>query len=118
MTNALNVIFPYRHEGMWVFDDANAGLDKEPFVEGADTMIDKALETKGIENADRGFRLLFSAGEFPRYDVKFTWLRAADGGNYYGAEGWQLEGWLCPALFKYFDEAPKEIYARFESKPA
>ena len=45
-------------------------------IEGADTMIDKALATKGIENGDHGFRLIFSAEEFPRYDVKFTWLRA------------------------------------------
>ena len=117
MTNALNVILPYKYEGMWVFDDAKTGLDKEPFVEGADTIIDKALAMKGIENGDGGFRLLFSAGEFPRYDVKFTWLREEAGGNYYGAPGWELEGWLCPALFKYFDEAPKEIYARFEQRP-
>jgi len=38
--NAINLIFPYRYEGMWVFDDARVGLDKEPFVSGADTMID------------------------------------------------------------------------------
>ena len=118
MANALNVIIPYKYEGMWVFDDADAGLDKEPFVEGADVIIDRALEAKGVTNADSGFRLLFSAGEFPGYDVKFTWLRAADGGNYYAAEGSNLEGWLCPALFKYFDEAPKEIYARFEERRA
>ena len=118
MTNALNVIYPYKYGGLWVFDDADAGLDKEPFVEGADVIIDRALEAKGVTNADAGFRLLFSAGEFPRYDVKFTWLRAADGGNYYAAEGSDLEGWLCPALFKYFDEAPNAIYARFEERPA
>lgn len=114
--NALNVIFPYRHEGMWVFDDADVGLDKEPFVEGADLIIDRAVAAKNIKNADSGFRLLFSAAEFPHYDVKFRWLREADGGNYYAAEGSDLEGWLCPALFMYFDEAPREIYARFEPK--
>ena len=38
--NAINLIVPYRYEGMWVFDDARSGLDKEPFVSGADTMID------------------------------------------------------------------------------
>lgn len=118
MANALNVIFPYKYEGMWVFDDADAGLDKEPFVEGADAIIEQAVEAKGIANPEAGFKLLFSAGEFPRYDVKFTWLRAADRGNYYSAEGFDVEGWLCPALFKYFEEAPKEIFARFEGKLA
>ena len=33
MTNALNVIYPYKCEGLWVFDDPRVGLDKEPFVE-------------------------------------------------------------------------------------
>ena len=37
--NSLNLIIPYRYEGMWVFDDPRVGLDKEPFVAGADTMI-------------------------------------------------------------------------------
>jgi hypothetical protein len=38
--NAINLIIPYRYEGMWVFDDPRVGLDKEPFVSGADAMID------------------------------------------------------------------------------
>ncbi len=118
MANALNVIYPYKYEGMWVFDDKSTGLDKEPFVEGADTIIDNALVMKGIVNGDRGFRLIFSAGLFPNYDVKFEWLREGDGGNWYKAELFQMEGWLCPALLKYFDEAPKEIYTRFEEKSA
>jgi hypothetical protein len=25
-----------------------------------------------------------------------------------------MEGWLCPALFKYFDAAPKTLYAKAE----
>ena len=116
MANALNVIYPYKHEGMWVFDDDKVGLDKEPFVEGADTAIDQALAMKGIETADDGFRLIFSAGEFPNYDIRFEWIREGEGGNWYQSEQIEGEGWLCPALFKYFDEAPKEIYARFESR--
>jgi len=27
-----------------------------------------------------------------------------------------LEGWLCPALLKYFEEAPQNIYAQFKEK--
>jgi hypothetical protein len=30
-------------------------LDKEPFVAGADTMIDTAVDLKGIQDADDGF---------------------------------------------------------------
>jgi len=116
MANALNVIYPYYEEGIWVFDDERVGLDKEPFVEGVDTIIEKILENKGIVDGKNGFRLIFSGGEFPKYDMKFKWLREAEGGNYYEAVEFGLEGWLCPALFKYFDETPKEIYAKFEKK--
>jgi hypothetical protein len=28
--NAINVIFPYKHHGMWVFDDSRVGLVQEP----------------------------------------------------------------------------------------
>jgi hypothetical protein len=41
--NAINVIAPYRHHGMWVFDDPRVGLIQEPFVAGADTMIDRVV---------------------------------------------------------------------------
>lgn len=113
--NAISVIYPYKHEGLWVFDDEKAGLIKEPFVAGADTVIDLALEAKGIDG-DNGFRLMFSAGEFPGYDYRFTWIREGDGGNWYQSEDFEREGWLCPALFKYFDRAPMTLYTKFEVK--
>ncbi len=28
------VIFPYGHQGTWMFDDERVGLVQEPFVEG------------------------------------------------------------------------------------
>ena len=112
------VIYPYKYEGMWVFDDDETGLCKEPFVEGADTLIDLAIKARGIKNADQGFRIIFSAGEFPRYDFVFEWVREGQGGNWYKSKEFEIEGWLCPALLKYFDKAPEKIYARFEDKNA
>ena len=79
-------------------------------------MIDHVLDKKCLQNPEEGFRLIFSAGEFPRYDVRFDWLREGEGGNWYTSEEFQMEGWLCPAPLKYFDESPKHIYARFEEK--
>ena len=116
MANAINVIYPYKNAGMWVFDDERVGLDREPFVAGADTMIDHVLAVKRLENPERGFRLVFSAGKFPKYDVKLDWVREGDGGNWYKSEEYQMEGWLCPALLKYFDEPPKHIYVLCENK--
>jgi hypothetical protein len=27
-----------------------------------------------------------------------------------------MEGWLCPALFKYFSETPKTLYAQIKAR--
>lgn len=110
--NSLMVIAPYKWNGMWVFDDAKVGLHKEPFIAGIDTMIDKM--TAEIPNAQRGFRAVFSARPFPGYTEKLEWRREESGGNWYYSPHFKMEGWLCPALFKYFPEAPKEIYVKPE----
>jgi hypothetical protein len=116
MPNALNVIHPYRWEGLWVFDDARTGLEREPFVEGADILIDQAVAAKSIRDAAHGFRLWFSACEFPRHDFVLRWLREGEGGNWYHSHDFGVEAWLCPALLKYFDQAPPEIYVRIEAR--
>jgi hypothetical protein len=95
---------------MWVFDDATVGLHREPFVSGADRIID--LLTEKIPEAAAGFKLVFSSQPFPGYGARFVWERPDFGGNWYSwPERW-VEGWLCPALFKYFESAPKELYVR------
>jgi len=114
--NALVAIYPYNHNGLWVFDDESVGLDKEPFVSGADTLIDRALHAKGIQNGEEGFRLLFSAGEFPDYDFRFTHVREGNGGDWYYSDDFQMEGWLCPALLRYFESAPSEVFTKFEPR--
>ena len=113
-SNSLMVIAPYRHNGMWVFDDAAVGLSREPFIAGIDKMIDKLVAD--IPNAERGWRAIFSASPFPGHEVKLEWRREESGGNWYYSDKYQMEGWLCPALFKYFDKAPREIYVRAEPK--
>ena len=112
--NALFVIAPYKYQGMWVFDDEQVGLRKEPFVSGADTMIDRAVSE--IPGAENGFRMIFSAEPFPGYTYRLERVRGEFGGNWYRSEELGMEGWLCPALFKYFAAAPPEIYVRAEAK--
>lgn len=108
--NSIMVIAPYRFNGTWVFDDPRAGLVREPFVGGVPEMID--LLVADIPNADKGFRLTFSALEFPGCQKKLTWLRGDSSGNWYRLEKPPMEGWLCPGLFKYYREAPKELYVK------
>lgn len=115
-SNSLLVIQPYRHAGTWVFDDARAGLSKEPFVAGVPEMID--LLVKEIPEADNGFRLIFSATDFPGSQKKLTWLRGEKSGNYYempGPDGKMMEGWICPAMFRYFEAAPPALYIKAEA---
>jgi hypothetical protein len=78
--NSLMVIVPYKYEGLWVFDDAAVGLNKEPFIAGIDTLIDKA--TANIPDAQHGFRAIFSATQFPGANFKLEWRRAESGGNW------------------------------------
>jgi hypothetical protein len=113
--NSIQVIAPYKYEGLWVFDDPATGLVREPFVAGIDTMMEMLVAN--IPNADKGFRLLFSAIPFPGHTVKLEWRREEAGGNWYYSPQFGMEGWLCPALFKYFDQAPRELYGRAEPKP-
>jgi hypothetical protein len=111
--NSLYAIAPYKVEEMWVFDDPSVGLRREPFVSGADEILD--VLTEAIPNAEAGFKLIFSPLPFPGYDARFTWVRSEHGGNWYSWSEKKMEGWLCPALFHYFDQAPLEIYV--QAKP-
>jgi hypothetical protein len=112
--NAINVISPYKHHGMWVFDDPRVGLQQEPFVGGADTMIDKAVA--GIPNANDGFVMVFSQQAFPGHQLKLEWRRNDGAGDWYWSSQLGQEGWLCPALLKYFERAPKEIYVQVKPR--
>ncbi len=113
MTNSIMVIFPYRHNQTWVFDDERMGLVQEPFVSGVPEMIE--LLIREIPNIDEGFKLLFSASPFPGYQAELTWLREEYNGNWYSWSQNNMEGWLCPALLKYFNQPPEKIYCRAES---
>ncbi len=109
--NALRVIVPYWSCGTWVFDDERVGLQQEPFVAGIPEMIDELV--KDIPNAKAGFRLTFSGGPFPGYQRELIWVREEADGNWYQTVDEPVrEGWLCPALFCYFSEAPKRLFVR------
>lgn len=112
--NAIIAIHPYKCGALWVFDDEAVGLRQEPFIAGADTVIDHLV--RDIPDAENGFTILFSSRPFPGYQVEFDWRREEMGGNWYYSADHDMEGWLCPALFRYFHTAPKKIYAQFRAK--
>jgi hypothetical protein len=115
MPNQIMVIAPYWLEeaSTWVFDDPAVGLHQEPFVSGVPEMIDHLVQD--IPEARRGCRLLFSASPFPGYQKRLVWRREEMGGNWYASDDPPLEGWLCTALFRYFAQAPEELYVKAEA---
>ena len=115
MGNAIHVIAPYWFEGAWVFDDPDVGLIREPFVSGVPEMINEIV--RDIPDAREGFRLTFSASPFPGYQVRLIWVREEYGGNWYRIDDEsEMEGWLCPALFEYFEQAPESIYIQVDER--
>jgi len=111
-------IRPFKDEGLWVFTDIGIGLDKEPLVAGIDTMLD--IITKDIEDAPNGFELRFSDKEFDGWAYSLEWQVPGDmGGDWYSCPQLGIEGWLCPALGKYFGAPPPVLYlaALYLKKP-
>ena len=106
-------IYPYKFKGSWVFDCVERSLDKEAFVQGADKIVDAI--TKDIKGAEDGFVLEFSNEPMLGTTHSLTFLRSEFGGSWYrleidDAHGEYIDGWLCPALFKFFPQAPKYIF--------
>ncbi|MFI5381142.1 MAG: DUF6717 family protein [Tepidisphaerales bacterium] len=112
--NALLSIEPYRSGQVWRFDEPALHLKGEPFVQGIPAMIDKMVA--GIPGSDTSVRLIFSQRPFPGSQFRLDLRREQDGGNWYYNEQFNMEGWLCPALFKFFPRAPRHIYVRAEAK--
>ncbi len=69
-----------------------------------------------IPGAEDGFTLIFSDKPFPQFQLELEWRREEFEGNWYYSAGLDMEVWLCPALFTYFEAAPSRIYAHFKAR--
>ena len=131
---AVMTLYPYLYSDIcWVFDDQQTGLKEEAFVLGASEMISTLITAKGIPNAEHGFTLRFSDQPFD-HDVELRLLSPEQAaratgkpvtglpgtGNWYAGNvaGEQMVAWLCPALYEYFESAPKRIFVKAEKLPA
>jgi hypothetical protein len=83
-------------------------------VSGADTLIDLAVAD--IPNAAEDFNLNFSDQAFPGYRHHLQRRREEFNGNWYYSDEFKAEGWLCPALFHDFKQAPQEIFVKVEPR--
>jgi hypothetical protein len=120
-------IHPYQLEdGTWVFDDPDRGLKQEPFVLGMSEMLTELAARLSLSDSPgdpprKVLEVTFAADEASDSDTrpsaKLDWLLSQNGGNWYRGTIYapnfgcvQMIGWLCPALFKYFNRAPTTIY--------
>ena len=115
-SNQIRVLTPWK-EGAWVFDDPTVGLNREPFVTSFGEIIDTMV--KGIKDAEDGFMLWFSGEPFEGANEVFS-LANKDGkenrcGNDYKYDKDGRIGWLCPAMYKYFNIAPQNMYFKCEA---
>ena len=107
MTNQIYTISPYVRKGVWVFDDEERGLQHEALIAGIDMMLDRVAEL-----FPDGFVMHFSSDEFPTRTHRLIKVIDDDrGGTWYRCpELDDMEGWLCPALLRYYKAAPSIIY--------
>jgi len=103
----IHTIRPYWLGQQLVFDDPSVGLAREALVAGTDDVL---AELAGVHPGGESFTVLFSSGPFPGHTHSVTRTRTEGGGNWYTLDGTDKEGWLCPALFRYYDEAPEKLY--------
>lgn len=112
MSNKMQVLRLYRHQGTWAFDDPQHKLRAEPFVLGAEDMIESMVEE--YDEYLNEVTLVFSDSEFPGA----RWFRLEYeqfGGAWYTDEKGN-QGWLCPAMFCYFPEGPPaRLWAEVQS---
>lgn len=127
-------IYPRKQQGTWLFDDPAVGLVSEPFVSGADDIIEAMadLEEKSGEQKAAGVGIYFADQPFsingrPAIEMERIGFGSVPDAVQQGACGsdgaWyrttiagrQLEGWLCPATLKYFSIHPPLLYALIDS---
>lgn len=104
--NQINTIEIYRYHNTWAFTDKSRGLVDEPFVAGMPEIIDMHIE----DGHDKAI-ITFSKDDFPGAVPQLAKTREENGGAWYRIlPSTDVEGWLCPALLKYFDTPPENIY--------
>lgn len=135
--NAVHVITvrkTRKYGNLYIFDDLDKGLIKEPFVTNASAVIDRMKNDKKI----KGVRvtLMFANTFLPGYDEvlvltkkhreRFA-VKDPNSGDFIIKEyargkfvsstyvtSKQETLWLCPAQLKYFDKIPNVIYVKLQ----
>lgn len=106
--NALFTIFPYKKNNQWMFDDESRGILMEPFVAGADTLLEK-LSGGRVE-----ITAIFSTTEFKGWQVVLDKVDGDENGTDFHCPQYNHDLWLCPALWAYIQPSPEKIYVQIK----
>lgn len=116
--NSIYTMQVYYDGGSWVFDNPAVGLIKEPFVAGADEIFDEIAHLRAVDPSKAVIDIVFSDVQFPGWELMAEHLGPSMGGDDYSVIASEYETledhdfWLCPALLKYFSDAPNRIFMR------
>jgi hypothetical protein len=102
----------YKDHGVWMFDDADKGIEREPFVDGSTELIDFILEEFGFPTTGQ-----------PPVEVEFGLERThpemveirkvEDTGDDWALyEYKENRGALCPVTLVYLGSHPDRFFAR------
>ena len=107
--NSINTINIFKKDDSWVFNDSEVDLLEEPFVAGADTLLD--ILSKGSSKIN----VTFSSIQFPGSTLTLEYQEGKiNQGTYYKCKELNHVLWLCPALGKYFKKSPKTIFVEYK----
>jgi len=110
--NAINVITPWKENGVWRFNDLSKKLTGEPFVGNTNKIINQMIKDSLYVDQSETVSIYFSDHEFPGSEFVLTKDFEELGGHWYkwGNSEDAMTGWLCPATLKYFESFPEKIY--------
>ncbi len=104
--NQINILHIFKENGVWMFNDEEVGLYKEPFVSSINPMIDRVVD------GDK-FKAFISHSSIFEFTMVLDKENEGMDGTY-KLRGTDIIGWLCPATLKYFDKYPDSIYVKIE----
>ena len=111
MKNCIFVIKPYKWEGMWDSTTLTWASSKNLRRRCGH---DDRRATSHIPNATRASWPSSRPATSPMRKSCW-WAREEGGGNVYRWAEKGMEGWLCPALLRYFTEPPEKLYIQVKA---
>lgn len=89
-------------------------MAQEPFVSGVPETIDDLA--RDIPDVGVEFSAVVVIPAISELSAYAAWVREEMGGNWCKANDPPTEGWVWPALFRYFARPPTEFFVMAESE--